>query len=498
MIRKWKIKNGASLVEEVEEIKEEEVEEVDMCEEAVERRTRSNSTVEDDLLHNDNYYQLLELGHVMRPVTVAEVTAGYKKAAIKYHPDKKRRGRNAEDVRQLWLKVQRAFETLQDTKGKQRYDSSLPFDDSIPTAKECVDDETYFKLWDATFRRNSQYSNKLPYLDPVDKTYKCPLIGDNDSDMNHVNAFYKFWTNMDSWRCFDHFAKNTFQQIKQAGDRHQKRRMEKENQVEIKQHASEEHKRMINLVETARKLDPRIKRGEAAALEVKMAAKNAATEKKNAEKALLNAGKNAAKKAEEDAKAAKDAVDNAARALVQEENKALNAQFKSLKALCEGKMKGSKVFDKYWVDGSCKRDFRKAIFAKMLVAQLERLALGETAALEEQFKAIVTDVTARSVDAAGNHEEALAKMCEGPIVEIPVVEVKEEAKSNAPTQAQAQAAEGWTDANLTKLAAQMVAIPAGTAQRSKKIATAMGMPQKEVDKKVTALDKKAKADKKKK
>lgn len=91
----------------------------------------------------------------MRPVTVAEVTAGYKKAAIKYHPDKKRRGRNADDVRQLWLKVQRAFETLQDTKGKQRYDSSLPFDDSIPTAKECVDDETYFRLWDACFRRNS-------------------------------------------------------------------------------------------------------------------------------------------------------------------------------------------------------------------------------------------------------------------------------------------------------------------------------------------------------
>lgn len=257
---------------------------------------------------------------------------------------------------------------------------------------------------------------------------------------------------------------------------------------------------MISLVETARKLDPRIKRGEAAALEAKMAAKNAATEKKNAEKALLMAGKNAAKKAEEDAKAAKDAADNAARALVQEENKQLNAQFKALKALCEGKMKGSKVYDKYWVDGSCKRDFRKAIYAKMLVAQLARLALGETAALEEQFKAVVADVTARQADAACNPEEALAKMSEGPIVEIPVVEVKEEVKSNAPapTQAQAQAAEGWTEANLAKLAAQMVAIPAGTAQRSKKIAAAMGMPQKEVDKKVTAIEKKAKADKKKK
>jgi len=71
----------------------------------------------------------------MRDVTVDEVTRGYKKAAIKYHPDKKRRGRDPEDVRKLWLKVQRGYETLLDKNMKMKYDSSLPFDDSIPTAK---------------------------------------------------------------------------------------------------------------------------------------------------------------------------------------------------------------------------------------------------------------------------------------------------------------------------------------------------------------------------
>ena len=44
----------------------------------------------------------------------------------------------------------------------------------------------------------------------------------------------------------------------------------------------------------------------------------------------------------------------------------------------------------------------------------------------------------------------------------------------------------------------MIAFPAGTAGRTKAIAAAMGMPQKEVDKKVTAIEKKKKADAKKK
>lgn len=59
MGRKWKIKNGVSLEEEIEEVIEKKADEIDMSEEAVARRARTNSEAEDDLLHNDNYYQLL-------------------------------------------------------------------------------------------------------------------------------------------------------------------------------------------------------------------------------------------------------------------------------------------------------------------------------------------------------------------------------------------------------------------------------------------------------
>lgn len=74
--------------------------------------------------------------------------------------------------------------------------------------------------------------------------------------------------------------------------------MEKENESEVKSHKSKEHKRMIELVETARKLDPRIRAAEKIAADAKQASKNAAANKKAEEKAALMAAKNAVKNEE--------------------------------------------------------------------------------------------------------------------------------------------------------------------------------------------------------
>jgi len=38
--------------------------------------------------------------------------------------------------------------------------------------------------------------------------------------------------------------------------------------------------------------------------------------------------------------------------------------------LCDTKIKGSKTFDKYWVNGTCKTKIRKALYAQMLVKRL--------------------------------------------------------------------------------------------------------------------------------
>jgi len=303
MGRKWKIKNGVSLEEEVEIEEADEEKELDMSDIAVARRERTNSTAELDLLKNDNYYQLLELGHKIRDVTIDEVTRGYKKAAIKYHPDKKTKGRGQEDVRVLWLKVQRAYETLIDKNGKVKYDSTIPFDNKIPTKEQCVDDEAYFTLYGDAFRRNSVFSKKKPVTD-ADGEKTCPALGNNDTSSDEVNAFYKFWTNFESWRCFDHFAKNSHETMKQAGDRYERRELEKENATEIKIHSKKEHARMIKLVETARELDPRLRRIAKEAAENKNNKKAEAAKRRVEEKAHLVAAQNKKKQDEIDAIAA--------------------------------------------------------------------------------------------------------------------------------------------------------------------------------------------------
>lgn len=70
MGRRFNIKNGVSVEEEVEVVEEEEEKELDMSEIAVARRGRDTTTAESDLINNDNYYQLLELGHWIMDVTV--------------------------------------------------------------------------------------------------------------------------------------------------------------------------------------------------------------------------------------------------------------------------------------------------------------------------------------------------------------------------------------------------------------------------------------------
>ena len=88
-------------------------------------------------------------------------------------------------MRVLWLKVQRAYETLIDKNGKMKYDSTLPFDDKIPTKAECVDDETYFKLFGEAFRRNSIWSKKKPFTD-ADGNKTGPPLGNNDTPSEEV------------------------------------------------------------------------------------------------------------------------------------------------------------------------------------------------------------------------------------------------------------------------------------------------------------------------
>ena len=75
--------------------------------------------------------------------TAAEINKAYKKITLKYHPDKiaargEKLDRRGKDV---WLRIQKAYNTLTDADKRRRYDSSLPFDDSIPKEADIKDPE---------------------------------------------------------------------------------------------------------------------------------------------------------------------------------------------------------------------------------------------------------------------------------------------------------------------------------------------------------------------
>ena len=61
----------------------------------------------------------------------AQIGKAYKKAAVLFHPDKLGDKITDKD-KEVWLKIQNAYETLIDPAKRKKYDSSLPFDDNIP------------------------------------------------------------------------------------------------------------------------------------------------------------------------------------------------------------------------------------------------------------------------------------------------------------------------------------------------------------------------------
>ena len=135
-------------------------------------------------------YGLLGLGDKTHESTDHEIARAYKKMALKYHPDKLG-DKITEADKAHWLKLQTAYETLCDPAKRKRYDSSLPFDDSLPV-EENLKDENFFAEVGKVFQRNSMWSKKRP----------IPDLGDENTPIEEVRKFYKFWDNFESWREF--------------------------------------------------------------------------------------------------------------------------------------------------------------------------------------------------------------------------------------------------------------------------------------------------------
>ena len=187
---------------------------------------------------------------VSESCTADDIKKSYRKMVLEKHPDKQQSLSpvEADKCRTEFLQIQEAFEVLSDDKKRRMYDSSIPFDDTIPNEKDIVSDSDFYSLFSAAFARNERWSTRRP----------VPKLGAIDSSRAAVEGFYDFWFNkFESWRDFSHHDEHD---LSHADSRDERRWMEVQNARIRKKKLAEENARIRKLVDLAEKLDPRMKK----------------------------------------------------------------------------------------------------------------------------------------------------------------------------------------------------------------------------------------------
>jgi DnaJ family protein C protein 2 len=244
-----------------------------------------------------DYYGLLGLKAQQYDSSVEEIKAAWRVLQRVCHPDK-----SLPEERELaearFKAMQQGYEILTDPARRRGYDSSLPFDERIPSIKEGANEKDFFRVYGPVFERNERFS----IIRPV------PKLGTMDSSDEFVQEFYSFWTGFESWR---EFADLNEAKPENAGCREEKRKLERENKKKQEARKKEEMKRVFQLTDEAMKKDPRMKRMRERADAAKNAKKNAKLEAaKAAEEAKRKEDEEKKRAAEESAAAEKASKEN--------------------------------------------------------------------------------------------------------------------------------------------------------------------------------------------
>lgn len=91
----------------------------------------------------ENLYATLGLDDLTYEASEMQISKAYKKAALMFHPDKLK-DKQTEKDKEIWLKIQNAYETLMDPAKRKKYDSSLPFDESVPSKDDFTSDSEFY------------------------------------------------------------------------------------------------------------------------------------------------------------------------------------------------------------------------------------------------------------------------------------------------------------------------------------------------------------------
>ncbi|XP_044136096.1 dnaJ homolog subfamily C member 2 [Bufo gargarizans] len=247
---------------------------------------------------NQDHYAVLGLKKLRYKATQKQIKAAHKAMVLKHHPDKRKAAGEqiVEGDNDYFTCITKANEILSDPLKRRAFNSIDPtFDNSVPSKSEGKDN--FFEVFSSVFERNSRWSNQK----------NVPKLGNMNTSIEDVDAFYSFWYNFDSWREFSYLDE---EEKEKAECRDERRWIEKQNRAARAQRKKEEMNRIRTLVDNAYSSDPRIKKfkeEEKARKEAEKKAKADARRKEQEDKeklrqAELDAARMAKEKEEEEAR----------------------------------------------------------------------------------------------------------------------------------------------------------------------------------------------------
>ncbi|PHH77051.1 hypothetical protein CDD82_3679 [Ophiocordyceps australis] len=283
-----------------------------------------------------DHYKILGLSKYRHKATEEQIKKAHRKKVLKHHPDKKAaKGRTEDD--QFFKCIQKATDVLLDPVKRRQFDSVDAEADVEPPTKKQLAKGDFYKLWSRVFRAEARFS----------KNHPVPAFGDADSTREHVESFYNFWYNFDSWRSFEYLDEDVPDDNE---NRDQKRHVERKNANARKKKKAEDNARLRHLLDDASAGDERIKRFRQEAnaaknkrrLEKEAAEKRAADEAKAKKEAEEQAAREAEAKAKLDrdsAKKAKEAAKNA----VKKNKRVLKGSVKDANYFAEGDASAAQI-----------------------------------------------------------------------------------------------------------------------------------------------------------
>lgn len=178
-----------------------------------------------------------------------DLKKAYKKMALVHHPDKMTDP--TDEQKNHFLLIQEAFDILSDPMKRRRFESTLKFDNDIPSDLHKGYKDNFFKVFAPVFKRNARWSSKP----------RVPELGDEDTHIETVKAFYEFWRSFDSWRdplAIAEADEVELHNLDEAESRDEKRWMERENAKVARKIQKLERERISDLTNLADKHDPRM------------------------------------------------------------------------------------------------------------------------------------------------------------------------------------------------------------------------------------------------